>query len=528
MEYAHSYPIRRRWATGQPGGFSRLDKIRHRAHGLLGFGRIAKAQVSNVKNLAIAAAGLQRRRLSSVSYKMPAVRTRISKRRTQSPASIRPSGKVRSTYNSPRTPAMSGRQLFAWPSTPANSSRGSRTPKMSWSTQKVKINTGQGIIAKPRGSWGASTSKSKGRFKKPTRRTRNLFESVGKNGVQTVFEYGTQLGSSTANSVMVMHTAAKSASIRHMIALLLAKEIAKAANLEFIEGGQLIIPTGQGMIYTFQIQYKEYPAGPIQTWLYDTTTGTTWFNLIQDLKDKLVGFTVAPNVLPTPQFSFENLLVRAKGDAVGRTYDWKQVDLRHAKVTYYVKSSLKMQNRTINASGGNEESVDNVPIYGKSYTGKGNLMSHIKNVAGVTQEDYYLPDEQFLERGGIVSAVYAGNTVYSEPPGFDLVRHVSAIGKAHLDPGEIKTSVLTMIKTISLNALFRASVRGYQATGSTFQLPISLGNFKAYHFEKMIQTVATDNVNFIKLAVEIDEKHAAHMKTSPIKKTTPFIYNNPV
>jgi len=51
-----------------------------------------------------------------------------------------------------------------------------------------------------------------------------------------------------------------------------------------------------------------------------------------------------------------------------------QIDLSKCRIHLYAKSSLKLQNRTVNLNANNDdEDVDNVPLYVKSYFGSGNF-----------------------------------------------------------------------------------------------------------------------------------------------------------
>jgi len=99
-----------------------------------------------------------------------------------------------------------------------------------------------------------------------------------------------------------------------------------------------------------------------------------------------------------------------------------------------VKSSFKMQNRTVNTEGEDATAVDNVPLYGKSYEGSGT--------------GAWWKDQQLHQGSGFVANHLNGVFMTTrpanmlEPPKSEEFRGVTKVGKIHLQPGQIKTSVL--------------------------------------------------------------------------------------
>lgn len=123
-----------------------------------------------------------------------------------------------------------------------------------------------------------------------------------------------------------------------------------------------------------------------------------------------------------------------------------QVNMFDAKISYKVKSTLKLQNRSLSSSGEDDgDDVDNTPLYGKSYFGYGTFTEF-----NAAQYSGGLGD--FCTNGnGIYADVAANVNGYVEPPRPVDFTNVKKSGKIKLQPGEIKTSVLTTSKTQKLS-----------------------------------------------------------------------------
>lgn len=173
------------------------------------------------------------------------------------------------------------------------------------------------------------------------------------------------------------------------------------------------------------------------------------------------------------------------------------IKLDNATFTIFSKSTLKVQNRTVNQTGGDEESVDNVPLYGKAFYGKGS------GTSAITADQTY--------SGGAASGFWcdASNGTmakvplekwYQEIPQASHFRHVLTTGKVHLDPGHIKTSVLDGKVTISVNKLYRILFRTDSAVNNHSKA--ILGRFRFMMLEKMLTSVTGEAANSIKCAFE--------------------------
>lgn len=197
-----------------------------------------------------------------------------------------------------------------------------------------------------------------------------------------------------------------------------------------------------------------------------------------------------------------------------------QINLETARIHFHCKSALKVQNRAVNSEGGDTEDVDNVPLYGRSYEGPGNGAIYVINNNQYFFQAQPLPADALgvvgnPQRFAITPNVTNfgtgyNNTMYKEPPMPKSFKTVTHCGKAHLEPGQIKTSVITHTKSFSFMRMVRDFYSGTTSPGPIGAYQRSYGKYRFFCLEKMIQTVATTTVNSIKVAFEVDTKVGAY------------------
>lgn len=195
----------------------------------------------------------------------------------------------------------------------------------------------------------------------------------------------------------------------------------------------------------------------------------------------------------------------------GTTIEYRpfaRMNLRRTKIHFEVKSSLKMQNRTINSTGNNEsDDVDNVPLIGKIYQFKGTGLVRPK-VTGDSQ--IYINDSN-----GYAVAAEIGN--YREPIDGLYYDKIKRQGKIKLEPGHIKTSVLTQKSTMFLSTLLEKAVAKY--TNANPKLEV--GVCRAFSFEKLIDTLNDGNALGINLGIELNNRFRATATLMPTYVNVP-------
>jgi len=142
----------------------------------------------------------------------------------------------------------------------------------------------------------------------------------------------------------------------------------------------------------------------------------------------------------------------------------------------YIKSSLKIQNRSKTGTGDvNDETdvVDSVPLYGKSYSGNGTSLRS-KNAFGLTGQDMDLVSDQ--QYGIIIgNESLPGRKEPAQPRDFINVKNC---GKVHIDPGQLKTSVLTQSFKHYFNTFFKQSSQTRNPEPDTVAQVAPVGNKK--------------------------------------------------
>jgi len=176
--------------------------------------------------------------------------------------------------------------------------------------------------------------------------------------------------------------------------------------------------------------------------------------------------------------------------------DVHSLDLTSCKLHFYSKSTLKLQNRSTNQTDKDADNVDNIPLNGKSYNGKGN--------GAIIKGNRIAPYKPFIanEFSGVIEGIEDVGSLL-EPPDGTQFQGVKKVGKVHLNPGEIKTSNLEGEWTISLNLWLSLA----QRVGAGFELQLyRLHNKGEYWFSAFEKMINVDALVPIVIAWEVDSK----------------------
>lgn len=178
----------------------------------------------------------------------------------------------------------------------------------------------------------------------------------------------------------------------------------------------------------------------------------------------------------------------------------KTLNLLYASYTIDVKASLKMQNTTAVTAGDEADAVNNVPLFGRSYYGKGtgcnSNRSNLTEVTFVANDDHGL-----IFKTGTVAAGL------SEMPPAGYFSGCKGTGKIRIEPGHIKTSVLKHSQTYRIGQLTK-----YLFTGTVKSKDlINTGNYAFFGVEHMIKATATDPT--ISLKCEHNYMYSMTMRT---------------
>lgn len=212
------------------------------------------------------------------------------------------------------------------------------------------------------------------------------------------------------------------------------------------------------------------------------------------------------------QLSLDRIQYRPNAGHVGLI----NINLNNARIAIHVVSQLKMQNQTVTVASANEaDNVNNVPLIGRCYEGKGTgTKFQVDHEARVP----FLCDNKY----GTIQVPGLTNPL-AEPPQAKLFEGVTKTAKASLAPGEIKTSTIVFKKEMPLAEYFalifdniddRPAPAGYKYKMKKF------GIFKFYGLEKQIDSLVGTVENSIKIAYEHDIKFACMVSPKRTQLTT--------
>lgn len=185
-----------------------------------------------------------------------------------------------------------------------------------------------------------------------------------------------------------------------------------------------------------------------------------------------------------------------------------KIDLTYSEVAIYVKSALKLQNASTSSAGGEADDVDNVPVNGRFYTGKGTL---IPNNRQRRREEQFA----FSSVNGLLKVVPTATSGLQDPPPPGYFYGVRGTGKSRINPGKIKTSVLSQQVRVNAAWLIKMIYSGDDSVNHAFT-SVNIGKFAFYGFEHVIKASA-DAPN-IKILGELNNDLAMMIvtKTRPI------------
>lgn len=202
-----------------------------------------------------------------------------------------------------------------------------------------------------------------------------------------------------------------------------------------------------------------YPGGTIEAWL-DLFVADVLTQTNDDFKMYDITF------IPTNPAATSNGIV-----------PYTQMNLQNAKIQFDIKSTLKIQNRSQGVSAaGDENALDNVPLYGRGYSGWGTGTEYARIPTSATTPFYA------ARTTGMIFNTGTANNGTLEPPFAQLFRRAKREGKIHLDPGQIKTSVLTYRATKNLTWLCNQ----FNFLSTDTYPGFKFGNWRMFALEKML------------------------------------------
>jgi len=293
--------------------------------------------------------------------------------------------------------------------------------------------------------------------------------------------------------VYVIHHDMPFQTITKAVAFCLLKKLLNAMQIEFNDWTTSmptsIIPDG----VTFALEWKPDYTSPTQVATLTKVAADTSYLI---LANRFWADTVLAQLLnATNGFDSGAMLISMETNVDGRV---TRVMLRDAKMQCKTTSTLAMQNRSIPAADDDEaDDVNNIPLFGKSYEGKGNGFIGRDN-------NTILPPSDSVWGWGFNPA---GTTtdVLAEPPEAYHFQYVKKVAKVDLGPGQVKTSVLTGSYNMNIDRFLRIA-RGLQRnSGTNAVFPYNdMGKCRMFALERRIARLGGEIAPGIVLASTLD------------------------
>jgi hypothetical protein len=195
-----------------------------------------------------------------------------------------------------------------------------------------------------------------------------------------------------------------------------------------------------------------------------------------------------------------------------------KLNMRGSTFTFSASSNMKIQNRTLAATGAGDTehqhhvtSVENNPLQGKSYYKMGNGFRY-KWTNDSTNATNFMGDDA----SGLIEADPDEATLSTElqdllqrPPAGTQFYHCKHSGHVKLGPGQIKSSNLKYVKTMTCDSFLNAMLPEYEAAAHHF---FPYGKARMFALEKMMHTDDGDEPDMA-IGYEINNFYQGYIST---------------
>lgn len=378
-------------------------------------------------------------------------------------------------------------------------------------------------------TYGASSSKSSGflKVKKRVKKPKYKHNLKLLTGVSLTKETGSTV--TDPNCVYVGHGTFASDIALRQVCLAIVKYLFAKKSITMVNSADQ--PTAEGSNERFNIQFFYYENSMKKDLNFFVVSGVVGWKF-QDYADELykqindmIDFARVPTGSPAPEpfglmdISFQEIVFESFN---GSDSNRMAVHVNITKMMLHlgIKSSLKLQNRSTAADGDHAVTdVDNVPLYGKSYEAKGTAFRFIDKHRETATTGAYLPFALKNVYGCFkYSAANDSTGVLKEPPQPALFTNLIKHGKAKLDPGQLKTSVLTDSIHLTFEQFFKLYFR-YRGSGKNSTLGVKqafapLGKSIMFSFEKMLGIAAEDSIDNGKINLAFEHNYWISVKVT--------------
>lgn len=253
-----------------------------------------------------------------------------------------------------------------------------------------------------------------------------------------------------------------------------------------------------------------------------------WSTFNTQLWNQLVDVDASPATAWRNGFKMERISMKLGNAPLVQYIDSYELYCGGAICRFNYLQSLKVQNVTPAADGATHDNADdifNVPLHGRLYEGSGNALkfksTYYQDLAPTTSISATDPSSC----SAIIRAKTGGaaDVVPAEPPEAYEFKNCSKFSKVSLNPGMIKTSVVSSQFSVNIDRFLTYIMNGLKDDGSGaagyyygHQMP--LGKVRVFAMEKVIGNVSGTE-DGLRLRAECDTKLQCFVKT----KTNNFL-----
>jgi len=288
-----------------------------------------------------------------------------------------------------------------------------------------------------------------GRVQKPTRRgVRTGFDQFNKNGVVFVNEV---IGNQTdQDSVFILNEAVNSRDVIFYMLCAMMRRLLEKAGCRIRGHNDAIMTPNAGNVsstgYLVRMVKINLLTGVQVTHDFTILAATTFKALCEDYRNEFEQYATGHGELNNQNVDELFNLLLLFGNSESQDVR-AELLFNETFIDFYGKSELKIQNRT-KATGGSEdaENVNNNPLQGRTYIFKGVPKPKANGyiVGGANSGTFGF--ERLLFNNAI--SVFGGNSGgmdpnFKEPPSPKLFWNCFKAGKIRLDPGQIKSFIVT-------------------------------------------------------------------------------------
>lgn len=185
--------------------------------------------------------------------------------------------------------------------------------------------------------------------------------------------------------------------------------------------------------------------------------------------------------------------------------NYVRVPLRNARVHFKCKSSLKMQNRSVEDVGDDMDAVDTIPVIGRSYQGKGTGTDY---TAGTNAAEPFVANRD----NGVIAKNASGNL--REPPKPQFFSNVTNSAGIHMESGQLKTSNLSYTRVMSIH-MFTNILFAAVSTAKTHKFK-GTGVYRFFGLEKQLDAGAGDTGS---VTIAYEHNLSIQMAVFPVRNT---------